>query len=140
MKFVRTRSFAFPLGIFVYLAGFSLLADTCTTDKTVQLGDFTTSNWRSPDFSGSTFREWDASGKTFTLNWKTYHGDQIGRIGVTYGSNLLGESIDDMQADSTMSTTAIFTPTTNTWFYWSIYGWTNGTYTYWGNTKDGWNN
>ena len=140
MNSARIINFAFWLVLFVGTAYFSLFADTCDADKTVQIGDFVTSNWRSQDFSGSIFREWDASGKTFTMNWKIDKGDQMGRIGVGYGSKLLGASIHDMPSDSTMSTTAAYTPSTNTWFYWSIYGWTNGTYAYWGNTKDGWNN
>ena len=104
------------------------------------IGDFTTSNWRSDDFKGWASREWDASGKSFTFEWKTDAGDQIGRMGVTYGSHLLGGKIDEMPAESVMSTDATFTPATDHWFWYAIYGWTNGDYTYWGNTKGGWNN
>ena len=139
IKCSTLRSYLFAFG-FVALTGFNLFADTCSTDKSINFGSFTTSSWRSADFKGSSSREWDASGKNFTFNWNTDAGDQIGWIGVTYGSNLLGEKIDDMPPDCVMSAKAVFTPTTDHWFYWSIYGWTNADYTYWGNTKSGWNN
>jgi hypothetical protein len=128
------------VGVFLVFAPKSLRADSVEGDKTVPFGDFVTSNWRSDDFKGSSSREWDASGKSFTWTWKTDAGDQIGRIGTAFGSKLLGGSIDDMPAESVMSTNATFTPTSNRWFWWTIYGWTNPVYTYWSNTKGGYNN
>ncbi len=61
-------------------------------------------------------------------------------MGVTFGSGLLGGTIDQMPDNSVMSANAVFTPTTDHWFYWSIYGWTHAPYTYWSNTPSGWNN
>ena len=128
------------LGVMACLGRFSLFADVTTSDKTITVGDFTSSHWRSSDFKGTSSREWDSTGKSFCFQWNTESGDQIGRVGVTYGSRLLGGKIDEMPPDSIMSTSATFLPTTNHWFYWTIYGWTNGPYTYWGNTPHGWNN
>ena len=127
-------------GIALVLGTLSSFADTTTSDKTLTSGDYTNSNWRSSDFKGTSSRAWDGTGKTFTFDWNTESGDQIGRIGVTFGSHLLGGSIDQMPDDSTMSTKAVFTPTTDHWFYWSIYGWTNAKYTYWSDAPGGWNN
>ena len=50
-------------------------------------------------FKGTAFREWDASGSTFSFQWKTETGDQIGRIGVSYGSNRLGVRMGDLRPD-----------------------------------------
>jgi hypothetical protein len=116
-----------------------LLAETSTGINTVNFGDFVSSSWRSDDFKGSGFREWDATGTTFQFKWSTEKGDQIGRLGATYGSNLLGPKISEMAPNCVMSAKGDFTPTKPNWFDWSIYGWTNPTYTYWGNTPKGWN-
>lgn len=137
---MRTINVFLALGIMAWCGGSYLFADSTTTDKTIALGDYTTSTWRSSDFKGSSSRQWDPSGKSFCFDWNTISGDQIGRIGVTYGSRLLGGSIDEMPSNCIMSATATFTPATDHWFYWSIYGWTNGPYTYWSNTPSGWNN
>ena len=42
-----------------------------------------------------------------------------------------------------MSTHATYTQTKYGWFYWAIYGWTHGAYTFWGDSTKaphGWNN
>jgi hypothetical protein len=136
-----TRPHALLFAGIVLLLGFSRLpADPITSDQMITSGDYVNSNWRSSDFKGTSSRDWDGTGKNFTFVWNTQAGDQIGRVGVTYGSKLLGCSIDQMPADSVMSAKAVITPTTDHWFYWSIYGWTNAPYTYWGNTPSGWNN
>lgn len=115
------------------------VADSTSGVETKNFGDFVTSSWRSDDFKGSSSREWDASGSSFRFTWQTESGDQIGRMGATFGSKLLGAKIDDMPSDCVMSAKGTFTPTNAHWFYWSIYGWTNSVYTYWGNTPKGWN-
>lgn len=119
------------------------LANAGSTSGTeiAKAGNFITSIWRSNDFKGSSSREWDASGDPFQFVWATKAGDQIGRIGVTYGSSFLGPKIDDMNDSCVMSTKATFQPSSSRWFDFSIYGWTNPTYTYWSNTPGGkgWN-
>jgi hypothetical protein len=115
------------------------LAGSSSGSDTVTFGDLTTSNWRSDDFKGSSYREWDSTGSSFLFKWNTAAGDQIGRLGTTYGSNLLGPKLSEIAPDCIMSTQATFTPATSHWFFWSIYGWTNPTYTYWSNTPKGWN-
>jgi hypothetical protein len=130
----------FSISVLLLFCYPSLRADTTAGSETVNFGPYSVSNWRSDDFKGSAFREWDKSGKSFRFTWTTDNGDQIGRIGVSYGSDHLGVKIDDIRPDCTMSTDAVYTPKTNHWFYWSIYGWTNPNYTYWGNTPHGWNN
>jgi hypothetical protein len=116
-------------------------ADSANGVETKNFGDFITSSWRSNDFKGSSSREWDPSGSSFRFTWQTQSGDQIGRMGATFGSKLLGAKIDDMPANCVMSAKGTFTPGNDHWFYWSIYGWTNPVYTYWGNTPQGkgWN-
>ena len=126
-------------GIVLFFGTLPSLADPITSDKMLTSGDYVNSTWRSSDFKGTSSRDWDGTGKNFTFEWNTEAGDQIGRVGVTYGSKLLGCSIDQMPADATMSTQAVFTPTTDHWFYWTIYGWTNDPYTYWSNTPGGFN-
>jgi hypothetical protein len=132
------------MAVVLSLSSLPLCADTTTTAATFNFGAFSTSNWRSGDFSGSAYRKWDAAADSFCFTWSTVSGDQIGRIGVTYGSSYLagwqGVQIDDIQPDCIMSTNATYTPTSAAWFYWSIYGWTHSSYTYWGNTPNGWNN
>jgi len=135
-----TKSFFLVLAVMACFGRFSLFSDTTINDKIINFGDYTTSNWRSSDFKGSASRQWDPSGKSFCFDWNTESGDQIGRMGVTFGSRYLGAKIDEMPSNCIMSTACTFSPTTNHWFYWAIYGWTNGTYTYWGNTPSGWNN
>lgn len=109
-----------------------------TSSAKIVFAPFTTSNWRSDDFSGTAYRQWDVSGDSFRFTWNTKAGDQIGSIGVDYGSSYLqdakwqGVKIADIRPDSLMSTKAKWTPANGGWFYWSIYGWTHRTYTYWG--------
>src|ERR1700722_5362081 len=91
-------------GIVLSLGALPLFADPITSDKMLTSGDYVNSTWRSSDFKGTSSRDWDGTGKNFTFVWNTEAGDQIGRVGVTYGSKLLGCSIDQMPADSTMST------------------------------------
>ena len=111
-----------------------------TTAETINLGVYSTSNWRSDDFKGTAYRQWDKSGSSFCFDWNTEKGDQIGRIGVSYGSPYLGVKLDDLKPECVMSTHATYTSTTKHWFYWAIYGWTHRDYTYWGNTPNGWDN
>jgi hypothetical protein len=119
------------------------LARAGSTDGTdlFNVGNYITTTWRSSDFKGTSSREWSPSGDSFKFVWDTKAGDQIGRIGVTYGSSYLGPKIDDMNDSCVMSTNGTFTPSSSAWFDFSIYGWTNPTYTYWSNTPGGkgWN-
>jgi hypothetical protein len=114
-----------------------LFADETKGPETVKFGSFSSGNWRSDDFKGTADREWNDKADTFRFTWKTEKGDQIGQIGVPYGSNYLGIKIDDLRSDSVMSTDAVYTTDDNHWFYWSIYGWTHKEYTYWGNAQGG---
>ena len=118
----------------------ALFAASTSGPETVNFGPYSVSNWRSDDFKGSAYRQWDPAGDSFRFVWQTDAGDQIGRIGVSYGSDHLGPKIDDISPDCMMSTDAIYTQKVYAWFYWSVYGWTNDKYTYWGNTPHGWNN
>ena len=114
-------------------------AASTTNAATVTFGPYSTSNWRSDDFKGSTDRQWDATANSFRFDWHTTAGDQIGFIGIEYGSSYLqntswqGRQIKDIRPDCIMSTKATWTPANAGWFYWSIYGWTHSVYTYWGN-------
>ena len=119
------------LGIALYLCRPALLAENTTGAETLPCGPYSTSNWRSDDFKGTAFREWDGAGRTFSFDWKTETGDQIGRIGVSYGSSRLGVRMGDLRPDCVMSTDAAYTPAVDAWFYWTIYGWTHPGYTYW---------
>jgi len=109
-----------------------------SSDETVSFGPFNTSNWRSEDFKGTTYRAWEEDGNRFRFIWDTTTGNQIGSIGVSYGSSYLqneaweGVRISDLPEECHMSTDARWTPANNGWFFWSIYGWTHRTYTYWG--------
>ena len=120
----------------------SLISTTGT--ETLKAGPvYSTSNWRSDDFKGSALREWSAAGDQFRFTWTTGTGDQIGRIGVSYGSSYLGKKIDDIRPDCVMSTNAVYTPDKYCWFYWAIYGWTHDKYTFWGDAggaPKGWDN
>jgi hypothetical protein len=131
MNFLRTLLCASLL-----LSGVSFAADTKGPEN-VTFGPFSTGNWRSDDFKGTAYRQWDDAGDSFRYVWKTEKGDQIGRIGVSYGSNYLGAKISDVKPGTIMSTDAVYRTDDNHWFYWSIYGWTNKDYTYWGNAQGG---
>jgi hypothetical protein len=136
---MKSKSILLPACAALLLAALPSPADSVSGTETKNFGDFVSSSWRSDDFKGSSSREWDASGSSFRFTWQTESGDQIGRIGATFGSKLLGATIDNMPANCVMSANATFTPGNDHWFYWSIYGWTNPVYTYWGNTPKGWN-
>ena len=128
---------------FAGLVIFSMLpafAGSTSGPEKVKLGNYETSTWYSDDYKGSAYREWTDNGDFFRFKWQTDAGDQIGRIGVSYGSSFLGPKLSQLPADLEMSVKANYTPTTDHWFYWSIYGWTHSSYTYWGNTPHGWNN
>jgi hypothetical protein len=116
------------------------VADSSTGPDNISYGEFTTGNWRSSDFQGSALRQWDTAGTSFSFDWSTVTGDQIGSMGVAYGSSYLGVPIDSMAPNCIMSANAAFTPTSTSWFDWSIYGFTNPTYTYFSNTANGWAN
>jgi hypothetical protein len=136
---MATRS-SFAIGAALLLSHIPLFAGSTTTGERVDVGNYTTSTWYSNDFKGSAFRQWDDSGKSFRFVWKTEAGDQIGRMGVNYGGPFLGPKLSGIRSDCEMSTDAVYTPAVYGWFYWSIYGWTHSSYTYWGNTPKGWNN
>jgi hypothetical protein len=137
---MKTRISLLSIGVALHLFGPIASAESTAGADRIDFGPYSVSNWRSDDFQGSAYREWDAAGDSFRFVWKTERGDQIGRIGVSYGSAYLGPKIDDIPSDCTMWTDAIYTPKKYAWFYWSIYGWTHDKYTYWGNTPHGWNN
>jgi len=115
----------------------ALFAAETKGPETVNFGPFSTGNWRSDDFKGTAYRQWDDAGDSFRYVWKTEKGDQIGRIGASYGSSYLGTKISELKSDAIMSTDAVYTTDDNHWFYWSIYGWTNKDYTYWSNSQGG---
>jgi len=135
----------------VYSPGSALAQLTSTTtSNTVYFpdaasGPFNVANWRSAGCTGTPSRQWDAGADTFNFSWNTLTGDQIGSIGVTFGSGYLqdanwnGVQIDNINPNTTMSCSAAITAN-NHWFYWSIYGWTHSSYTWWGNTPGGWDN
>jgi hypothetical protein len=139
-KYMRSIILPLLIGAAFYLSGPRVSADSTTSADPINVGPYSTSNWRSADFKGTAYREWDAAGDSFRFVWKTENGDQIGRIGVSYGSDHLGAKIDEIRPDCQMSTDALYTPKKYAWFYWSVYGWTHSSYTYWGNTPHGWNN
>ena len=122
--------------------------NSTTGSETDTFGPFFTSNWQSSDFQGTSSRQWSDTANSFNFAWNTNVGDQIGSIGVQYGSSYLqnsswqGVKISAIPPSCTMSTNAAWTPANNNWFYWSIYGWTNNTYTYWGsaNAPNGFDN
>lgn len=130
----------FPLlvaAVFLLLSQLALTAASSSGTEVVNVGDYNFTNWRSNDFKGSALREWNPAGDLFQFTWNTDAGDQIGRVGVTYGSPFLGPQIDQMNSSCVMSAKASFQPISNKWFFWSIYGWTNPVYTYWDNTPGG---
>ncbi len=111
-----------------------------TGPESVTVGDLYTSNWRSADFRGTAFRSWSPSGDSFLFRWSTTAGDQIGRIGRTYPSPLLGVRVDDVRPGTVMSTTAEARDVAQGGFYiWSIYGWTHSENAGWA-SPNGWNN
>ncbi len=110
-----------------------------TTDTgTIKFGPFTTANWREKGFEGKTFRQWSHTGDSFVFEWDTRKGNQIGSIGVSYGSPHLqnaaweGVKVRDIPADARMSADARWEAKKDGWFFWAIYGWTHRAYTYWG--------
>ena len=119
-----------------------------TNSATVSFGPFATSNWRSEDFAGTCRREWTDTADVFRFTWNTTAGNQIGSIGVAFGSSYLqnasweGVRIADVRPGCRMSTEASWTPANGGWFFWSIYGWTHEAYTYWGSpdARDGFDN
>ncbi len=129
----------FAVAVWLLCPGTTSVAAASTFgSERVAFGDYATTNWRSDDFEGSIYREWKEDGTEFTFIWETRQGNQIGSIGVEYGSSLLqteaweGVRLKDLPEDCVMSARAAFTPKTSAWFFWSIYGWTHPTYTYWG--------
>jgi len=145
------KFFSIKWGRFLFLAGLAaaFAPSPClraqmtsdTTGKTIKIGPFVTANWRSDDFKGTAFRQWTDAADAFTFTWKTVAGDQIGSIGVEFGSPYLqnaawqGKRIAEIAPDCSMSTKAAWSPGNGGWFYWSIYGWTHGAYTNWGSAK-----
>ena len=125
------------VAILLLMSARAVTAESSSGTELVKVGDFVFSNWRSDDFKGSAQREWDPAGHHFAFTWKTDAGDQIGRVGLTYGSSYLGAKIDEMNSSCVMSARASFQPSSSKWFLWSIYGWMNPVYTYWDNTPGG---
>jgi len=113
-----------------------------TSDRgTIRFGPFSTGNWRDREFEGSSSRNWTHTGEAFSFEWDTRKGNQIGSIGVSYGSPHLqnaaweGVRVRDIPAAARMSADARWTPKKAAWFYWAIYGWTHRAYTYWGSEE-----
>jgi len=134
---MKPFNISLSVGLFLLSSHLLLTAAESTGPETVKFGPFSTGNWRSDDFKGTAHRQWSETADSFRFDWKTEKGDQIGRIGVSYGSPYLGIKVDDLKADCVMSTDAVYTTPDNHWFYWSIYGWTNKDYTYWSNSQGG---
>lgn len=111
-----------------------------TGSESVAIGDLYTSNWRSDDFRGTALRVWTPGGDAFFFRWTTTAGDQIGRIGRTFPSPVLGVRVDEVRPGTIMSTLAAARDVgTGGFLIWSIYGWTHADYAGWP-APNGWNN